>query len=80
MKEVGVWRADMVVESGDEEGESPGFDQRLFDRGRPARALVSMAMGCAAAGLSVSVLGEDMVRKVAVVVESRRPFSAQSQR
>lgn len=43
-KDEGVWRADMVAESGDEEGERPGLDQRLFDRLRPV-GVVSMGMG-----------------------------------
>lgn len=34
MREEGVWRVDMVVDKGDEEGERPGLDQRELDLGR----------------------------------------------
>lgn len=43
-KDEGVWRADMVAESGDDEGERPGLDQRLFDRLRPVDE-VSIGIG-----------------------------------
>lgn len=51
VRDEGVWRTDMFVDNGEDEGERPGLDQRELDLGRPLgtappeRPDVSIAIG-----------------------------------